>query len=51
MNFTQQHLGGQRFSWGESDHVGQVDLRDQYISALQAADNYDFGPLVEFARI
>ena len=47
----EQHLEGQKFSWGESDPAGQGDLRDQYISALQAADNYDFGPLVEFARI
>jgi len=46
-----KQLGETRFSWG-----GGVDLRtagkarDEYIAALRAADNHDFGPLLKFAR-
>lgn len=46
-----KQLGGTRFSWG-----GGVDLRtagkarDEYIAAIRAADNHDFGPLLKFAR-
>jgi Fic-DOC domain mobile mystery protein B len=43
-------LGRPRFSWGrESLRDAGVTRRD-YICALQAADNHDVVPLVEFAR-
>lgn len=44
------NLGGERFTWGRAilQHAG--DLRRQYIEALRAADNHDYGPLLRFAR-
>lgn len=45
-----ERLGGEPFSWG-SGGLGDVgELRTRYVSALQAADNHDIGPLLEFAR-
>lgn len=39
-----------RFSWGRTNLQTESELRRQYIRALQAADNHDFGPLIAFAR-
>lgn len=48
-------LGRPRFSWGgrterKADLHGAGSARTQYITALQAADQQDFGPLLDFAR-
>jgi len=43
-------LGGERFSWGSARLQDAGDVRRRYIDALQAADNHDIGPLMEFAR-
>jgi Fic-DOC domain mobile mystery protein B len=43
-------LGGDRFSWGSANLQDVGALRRAYISALQAADNHDIGPLLAFAR-
>jgi Fic-DOC domain mobile mystery protein B len=43
-------LGGERFSWGSANLQGVGALRRAYITALQAADNHDIGPLLAFAR-
>jgi Fic-DOC domain mobile mystery protein B len=43
-------LGEERFSWGSAHLQGAGDVRRRYIDALQAADNHDIAPLVEFAR-
>jgi Fic-DOC domain mobile mystery protein B len=39
------------FTWGAGGGLGEdSDVRQVYLSALRAADNDDFGPLVAFAR-
>lgn len=43
-------LGGERFSWGRTNLQQAGDVRQQYIAALRAADNHDYGPLLRFAR-
>lgn len=43
-------LGRERFSWGSANLRLAGDVRGSYISALKAADNYDIGPLLVFAR-
>jgi hypothetical protein len=43
-------LGQGRFSWGRANLRDPGAMRGRYIAALKAADNYDSGPLVEFAR-
>lgn len=43
-------LGQERFSWGSTQLRDADDIRRRYIDALQAADNQDLGPLIEFAR-
>lgn len=43
-------LGGEPFSWGGGSLADVGELRKAYIAALQAADNHDIGPLLEFAR-
>lgn len=43
-------LGRPRFTWGGADLVNPGAARERYISALQAADNHDFQPLLVFAR-
>lgn len=43
-------LGGDRFSWGSVNLQDVGALRRAYITALQAADNHDIGPLLAFAR-
>lgn len=45
------HLLNQpRFSWGSKNLVKAGDCRDRYIAALQAADQHDYAPLLEFVR-
>ena len=41
---------GKRFTWGSVDLQAQGRDRERYIQALKAADNHDYGPLIEFAR-
>ena len=43
-------LGGDRFSWGSANLQDVGVLRRAYITALQAADNHEIGPLLAFAR-
>ena len=43
-------LGRERFSWGRTSLRDAGETRRAYISALQAADNHDIGPLLAFAR-
>jgi Fic-DOC domain mobile mystery protein B len=43
-------LGGKRLSWGRANLRDAGEMRTQYISALKAADNHDYGPLLAFAR-
>jgi len=39
------------FTWGSSvDLASQGDVRNQYLTALRAADSHDIGPLVAFCR-
>ena len=44
-------LTGQRFEWGKGSLATASETRDHYISALQAADMSDYGPLLDFLRI
>ncbi|MBY0510176.1 MAG: mobile mystery protein B [Rhodospirillaceae bacterium] len=39
-----------RFTWGGATLTDPSDMRRQYIAALRAADGYDLGPLIAFAR-
>jgi Fic-DOC domain mobile mystery protein B len=43
-------LGRPRFTWGGNDIGVNGEMRDIYIASLESADNYDFGPLLAFAR-
>jgi Fic-DOC domain mobile mystery protein B len=43
-------LGRPKFSWGSANLVNPGEAREKYISALQAADNHDYQPLLAFAR-
>jgi Fic-DOC domain mobile mystery protein B len=43
-------LDGERFSWGSANLQDAGAVRKRYITALQAADNHDIGPLLAFAR-
>lgn len=43
-------LGRERFTWGRTSLHDAGDVRRRYISALEAADNHDIAPLVDFAR-
>ena len=43
-------LGGDRFTWGRATLQQAGDVRRQYIEALRAGDNHDYGPLLRFAR-
>jgi len=43
-------MGKRRFTWGGADLTGKSDSRERYIKALRAADELDYGPLLEFAR-
>jgi len=42
--------GHERFSWGRKNLQNVGETRERYIAALQAADNHDFGPLIDFVR-
>ena len=43
--------GNERFSWGQtSDLTKASSIRQQYISALRAADKMDYQPLMNFVR-
>ena len=44
------HLGQARFSWGRENLLDARVTRQQYISALRAADRHDVAALVAFAR-
>jgi len=43
-------MGHERFSWGGKNLVDVGETRGRYITALQAADKHDIGPLLEFVR-
>jgi Fic-DOC domain mobile mystery protein B len=43
-------LGSPRFTWGRANLQTASDVRKRYIDVLHAADNYDLGPLIAFAR-
>ena len=43
-------LGGERFTWGRANLQQASNVRRQYIEALRAADNHDYGPVLRFAR-
>ncbi|MCH8073731.1 MAG: mobile mystery protein B [Proteobacteria bacterium] len=43
-------MGRERFSWGGKNLVDDGKTRKHYIAALQAADEHDIGPLLEFVR-
>jgi Fic-DOC domain mobile mystery protein B len=45
-----EKLSGNPFTWGSGSIHETGALRDAYITALQAADNHDFAPLMEFVR-
>lgn len=45
-----EKLGGKAFTWGSGTLHETGALRAAYVSALQAADNHDFGPLLAFVR-
>jgi Fic-DOC domain mobile mystery protein B len=45
-----KQLGAPPFSWGTGNLVAAGELRQRYIAALKAADGYDIGPLLAFAR-
>jgi Fic-DOC domain mobile mystery protein B len=49
-DFLAIQLGGERFSWGKGSLRDPGILRKQYIDALHAADRYDIGALLMFAR-
>jgi len=45
------NLGGARFSWGGNTSIASPGVtRQNYLSALRAADNGDIAPLMKFAR-
>jgi len=43
-------MGQERFSWGGENLVDVGETRERYLAALQAADEHDIGPLLEFSR-
>jgi len=43
-------LGRDPFTWGQANLVDASETRRRYIAALQAADNHDVTPLLEFVR-
>lgn len=45
-----QRLGQPAFTWGGQSLVTASTKRQNYLSALRAADNRNIGPLLEFAR-
>lgn len=45
-----ERLGREPFTWGRADLVHASATRAAYIAAINAADGFDLGPLVAFAR-
>ncbi len=45
-----ERLGGQAFTWGGGGLGDVGTLRNDYVAALQAADNHDIEPLLAFMR-
>ncbi|PDT36314.1 cell filamentation protein Fic [Rhizobium sp. M10] len=45
-----ERLKEEPFSWGSGSLSDMGDLRMRYVAALQAADNHDIGPFLEFAH-
>jgi len=45
-----EQLGHPIFSWGSADLTTAGDARRRYLDALSAADEGDYGPLLEFSR-
>jgi Fic-DOC domain mobile mystery protein B len=43
-------MGRKRFSWGGKNLVDLDETRQRYVTALQAADGHDIGPLLDFVR-
>lgn len=43
-------LGRDGFSWGSVNLVAEGTTRAEYIAALRAADEHDYGPLLAFVR-
>jgi Fic-DOC domain mobile mystery protein B len=43
-------IGCEPFSWGRASLTGSGETRDRYMAALRAADEHDYGPLLEFVR-
>jgi len=43
-------LGRPRFTWGSVNLVNPGETRQEYVTALRAADNHDIGPLLTFVR-
>jgi Fic-DOC domain mobile mystery protein B len=48
--FLENVLHGAPFTWGAQDLTNPGEGRSRYIKALQAADNGNFVPLLEFAK-
>ncbi|PHS77577.1 MAG: cell filamentation protein Fic [Robiginitomaculum sp.] len=45
-----QKLGGVVFTWGHQSLIENGKTRDEYLTALKAADRLDIEPLLEFSR-
>lgn len=45
-----ERLGGTPFSWGGGSLTDTGELRERYVTALRAADNYDIRLLLAFVR-
>lgn len=43
-------LGQPRFTWGRDNLIDANETRQRYVAALKAADNHDYGPLLQFVR-
>lgn len=43
-------MGRERFTWGSANLVDVSETRAQYVAALRAADNHDYGLLFKFVR-
>lgn len=41
-------LGVDHYSWGERSGLSPPEARNRYLSALRAADERDFGPLIDY---
>jgi Fic-DOC domain mobile mystery protein B len=43
-------LGQRPYTWGGGNLSATGDLQNTYLQALKAADNYDYAPMLRFAR-